>query len=643
MTSILHDSSTPSDSARPHAEFAATTAPKRRWPHWQRLLGLALLLLSLLIVYRGGQIGYHGWQAYRAGQELRQLAASDLGMTRLPSAQASIQKLTQALTKLERELRLFRPILHNLRWLPKYGSTIAAAPELLITGRELTSLANEGLQLVHPEKLAKIEGDKLAMISAILSTTATISQTQFAALALHAEVAQQALNQVPMSQLPPALSQRLAQLQPLLPMLEAGLQLGPVLPTLLGVKGPKTYLILVQNNQELRPTGGFISAVGKLTLDKASLSGLDFTDSYNIFREDVDHPMAPGPMDRYMGIPLLLVRDANWSPDLPTTAKLVKALYAQDTGVAVDGVITIDLHAVELLITALGPLTAPGAETPITGANIISQMKQFWAKPPATGATLQTAGFQGWWGQRKDFIPALAKLAMQRLQSGQVDYISLVQATQMALNERAIQIWVDEPATTEQLAKLDWDGALKPQPGADFLALVDMNMGYNKVNAVIKRSLSYTVTWPADATQPALATVAISYTNPITQTDSVCEAKPYYGEDYDDMIQRCYFDYVRLYVPGESKLITVDGVQPDSVSTQRGERGLRVIAGYFVLKPREQKTIIFRYQLPARLKSADYHLVLQRQSGTDPLPLTLTVGDHTMTTVLVDGTINWTP
>ncbi|CAN5618048.1 hypothetical protein BH10CHL1_BH10CHL1_39500 [soil metagenome] len=617
--------------------------PKRRWRKWQRMFGLVLLLLILLVGYKGGQIAYHGWLAYQAGQELRHLATADLSAEHLPSIQASTQKLAQAMTTLENELRLFRPLLHRLRWLPKYGPTIAAGPELLIAGRELTALANEGLLLVNPEKLAQTKGDKMALLSSVLSTAATISQTQFTALAMHVEVAEQALNQVPVSQLPVALSRRLTQFQPILPILDAGLRLGPVLPTLLGSKSPKNYLILVQNNQELRPTGGFISAVGKVTLDKANLSSLDFTDSYNIFREDVDHPMAPAPMQRYMGIPILLVRDANWSPDLPTTAKLVKALYVQDTGVAIDGIITIDLHAVELLITALGPLTAPGAPEPITGANIIGQMKQFWAKPAATGATLQEAGFAGWWGQRKDFIPALAKAALQRLQSGQVDYMSLLQGAQAALNERAIQIWVNDPAAAEQLARLQWDGALQPQPKADFLALVDTNMGYNKVNAVLQRSLSYTVTWPTDPTQPALATVAIGYTNPITKPDPVCEATPYYGENYDDMIQRCYFDYVRLYIPGESKLIAVDGVQPDSVSSQRGERSLRVLTGYFVLKPGEQKTITFRYQLPAQLKFANYALVLQRQSGTGPLPLALAIGEHTMTTVLVDGKLNWAP
>ncbi|MDQ3250315.1 MAG: DUF4012 domain-containing protein, partial [Chloroflexota bacterium] len=125
----------------------------------------------------------------------------------------------------------------------------------------------------------------------------------------------------------------------LLPLFDSGLRLGPALPSLLGLHEPKTYLILVQNNHELRATGGFISALGTLTLDKGRVAALDFTDSYNLYRDDAQYPLPPAPMQRYMGIPLLLLRDANWSPDLPTTAKLIRALYAQDTGVMIDGLV----------------------------------------------------------------------------------------------------------------------------------------------------------------------------------------------------------------------------------------------------------------------------------------------------------------
>lgn len=477
--------------------------------------------------------------------------------------------------------------------------------------------------------------DPRLLLAAIMSPTLPTAQLPL--------VTEQPAPMLAQTKRPPALSERLGPMAPFLPLLGTGMQLGNALPTLLGFNGAKTYLILVQNNHELRATGGFISAIGKLTLDKAQVVGLEFTDSYNVFRQDAAYPPAPEAMQRYMGVPLLLLRDANWSPDLPTTAKLVKALYAQDTGVTIDGIVTVDLRAVQLIVGALGPLTVPGAPTPISGANIVEQIKQFWAKPLGTDATLQTKGMEGWWGQRKDFIPALVKAARQQLQNGRINYISLAQSAETALNERAIQIWLAEPTAAEQLAQWGWDGGLHPQSDADFLALVDTNMGYNKVNAVLKRSLSYTVTWPTDPAQPALATTAIQYTNPVTQTDPVCAAQPYYGENYDDMIQRCYFDYVRLYVPGESKLVAVEGVQPDSVATQRGERNLRVLAGYFVLKPGEEKTITFRYQLPARLTALHYALVIQRQAGAGPLPLTVQVGTHAISTSLTAGQLNWSP
>jgi len=427
----------------------------------------------------------------------------------------------------------------------------------------------------------------------------------------------------------------------LLPLFDSGLRLGPALPSLLGLHEPKTYLILVQNNHELRATGGFISALGTLTLDKGRVAALDFTDSYNLYRDDAQYPLPPAPMQRYMGIPLLLLRDANWSPDLPTTAKLIRALYAQDTGVMIDGLVTIDLHAVELIIDALGALDVSGASAPVNGANIIEQIKQFWTQPLETGDTITSAGLGEWWGQRKDFMPALAQAALQQVQAGNVDYLGLLGGAQTALDERAIQIWLTNPTAAAQMAAMGWDGSLQPEGDTDFLALVDTNMGYNKVNAVVTRSLDYTVAWPADAAQPAIATLTVTYTHPITQPDPVCAATPYYGETYDDMIERCFFNYVRLYAPGASQLASLDGVQPDSITTTRGEHGLRIFAGYFVLRPGEQKTITFRYQLPAYLTPTTYALIVQRQSGSSPLPLHILVADQTLATTLVTGKLRW--
>jgi hypothetical protein len=217
-----------------------------------------------------------------------------------------------------------------------------------------------------------------------------------------------------------------------------GARLGPSLPWLLGMDAPRTYLVLVQNNHELRSTGGFIAAVGRVSVEGGRLQGFDFQDSYELYSDTGVYPPAPRPMQEHMRIPLLVMRDANWSPDFPTTAEVARSLYAQETGTQVDGVFTIDLNAVKHLIGALGSLEVPGAEEPITGANIEQQVIRFWEQPVGADKTIAEGMNMEWFGQRKDFIPAIAKAALDKVQGGEADYGALLSAVQGALDDRSI-------------------------------------------------------------------------------------------------------------------------------------------------------------------------------------------------------------
>ncbi|MEZ4675437.1 MAG: DUF4012 domain-containing protein [Caldilineaceae bacterium] len=440
------------------------------------------------------------------------------------------------------------------------------------------------------------------------------------------------------------LGQQLNEIEPLLPSFYLGMQLFPTLPKLIGIQSPQRYLLVVQNSDELRATGGFISALGLLTLDKGRLADLAFIDSYRLYRADEEYPPAPAPMREFMGIPYLLFRDANWSPDFPTTAKLLQAIYRQETGVAVDGIVTVDLHAVETVVGALAPLRMPNVAEPLTGANVLTQIKALWAQPEA-GETITDVGLGQWWNQRKNFIPTLAAAVVAKLQSGEIDYVAVALAVEQALNERGIQIWLTDETAATQLAALGWDGGLKVMPATDYLGLIDTNMGYNKVNAVIQRSLQYTVSWPADATAPPEALVTIDYRHPLTITDHTCDLTPRYGTDYEDLTERCFYNYVRLYVPGGSTLLEATGLQSSSMRATRGEAGTQVFSGYFVIPPGESQQVTFRYQLPLQLAEIlapdRYTLLVQRQAGSGALPLTLAIGDAHTSLLLEENTFYW--
>ncbi len=621
----------------PPAEQAGRSISRKQWLF---LLRVALLVLLAVLSYKIVRVGLFAMSAYNHAAELRQLRADgDPDVADLAQAQVPVAEAARAVAGLEQEMRFFAPVLHAAGPIPRVGPTVAAVPELLVAGREYAMIGAEGLRLVAEAQSGA--GDE-TLPRLALSVVADNPEA-FALFAGRARIAEAALSQIDAAKLLPDLAEPLAQLQSVAQFASAGLSMAPALPDMLGYHGPRSYLLLVQNNHELRATGGFISAVGRVTVDNGEPGEIDLTDSYNIGREDANHPPAPEPMHEHMGIQLIFVRDANWSPDLPTTGQLVRALYAQDVGETVDGVITVDLRAVELLVGAIAPLQVQGSDTPVTGENLVEQIKRFWDQPLETGDTIESAGQQEWWKQRKDFMPALAEAALNRVRGGRFNPLKLADAALAALDERAIQVWLVDGEIAAVMAEYGWDGGLRPQAGADLLALVDTNMGYNKVDAVLQRSVSYTVTWPDGADKPALAEAAITYVHPLEVPGHVCDHRPRYGDNYDDMTRRCYFNYVRLYVPAGSELVSAEGVDPASVSAGPGENGTQALAGYFEMLPGAQHTVRFRYRLPPEITPEGYALLVRRQSGAGPLPLRVDVNGQAAETTVTAGNWLWSP
>ncbi len=388
------------------------------------------------------------------------------------------------------------PVLRAMGGIPTYGGALAESPELLAFGREYSALANEVAPL-----LGSALGDGTTLErAALLADALGNDPARLQRMVAHAEAGTAAYAEIDPTGLPPALAGRFVAAAPLVAALPRLLPALPGLPTLLGMEEPHTLLVLVQNNNELRPTGGFITAVGRITLDKGQIASMDFQDSYAIFRYDFisEYPTAPPPLQKYMQIPYMSFRDSNWSPDLSTTAAIARTIYRADTGTDFDDVVTIDLNAAQALIAALSPLKLEGVDEPVTGDNIIEIMRELWARPSDSDVSI-TEDIGKWWRQRKDFIPKLAKGVLDKVLTGKADPIALGVATLDTLDTRGIQLAVEDEALAGVLATQGWDGALAPLPDADFLAVVDTNMGFNKADAVIDRALAYTVTWPTTA------------------------------------------------------------------------------------------------------------------------------------------------
>lgn len=617
--------------------YRRTKRAGRLRPLWLTLTALVGVLLCFLL-YKGVRVAAQLQSAYRNGAQVAALVNGNLSNEEYNAAQTLLTQSTAALTAADQEMAVFYPFFHHLAWLPLIGPTLNAIPTLFTTATELGQFAQNGYQLLQPVLMAPVGASPIAQLPAALAA----HQPQLTQMIAQADQLHQQLQTINPDTLPGLLATPVSQLQAGVALLAPALRLGAHLPDLLGIGQTRTYLILAQNNHELRATGGFITAIGRITVADGKIIGLDFVDSYDptISRVDQTLPQAPPPMQKYMNIDIMLLRDVNWSPDFPTTAQLARTVYTQQTGYTVDGVIAVDLHAVEALVHALEPLTLPGYNQTLTSATVIEQIKQMWAAPLTSAASL-ASGDKDWWKKRKDFIPLLAKAAVGRIQQGNFSKLEMVGALESALASRGLQLWLANGAVAEELARIGWDGGLRPPPAGDFLALVDSNFGYNKVDAVLERTVQYQVEWPNGPAQPAVATVALNYHHPMERPNYLCDQTPHYEDSYEEMMTRCYYDYMRLFVPAGSELLGSSGLLEGTVSSQRGEGGAQLFSGYFVLAPGAQNTVILQYRLPATIKPDNYTLLVRRQAGVGPLAFAATINGQTLATTVSNGLFTW--
>jgi len=150
---------------------------------------------------------------------------------------------------------------------PIYGGDLKNAGDLLEMGSDLTLAASQTYAAAFPiwQSVHGVQGDLRAteLTGALLKAQPALSASQ-ATL----EDAILARGRINLNDLSPVTGALLKRVDPYLSSFNDGLSFALTLPTLLGAskEGPKTYLILIQNEDELRPTGGFITAVGKLVV-----------------------------------------------------------------------------------------------------------------------------------------------------------------------------------------------------------------------------------------------------------------------------------------------------------------------------------------------------------------------------------------
>jgi hypothetical protein len=579
-------------------------------------LGLALTLARVAIAAAAVQDDLAAIEA---------LAESDVQTLDIEAAMEQLHTTRADVQTLHDAARPFLWLSPHLGWVTRYGPDIQAAPALLEMAVDLSTAAEQAVEPLAP--LLAEEADQDTIVEAVTTLDAARPQLTSALNAVRA--AQETRRGLDVETVSPRLRGWMAKLDRYLPLMEQGVQGALLLPELLGADAPATYLVLVQNEDELRPTGGFISGVARVTIVKGSLHEIAFEDSYAVDDFSQPYPDPPAPLLEYMLSELWLFRDSNWSPDFPTSAQAAISLYTLTHDVQIDGVVAVDQQAVQELVGALEPLHVPGYAEPVTRENAIAMAHQSWTPDPERSAD--------WWAHRKDFMAALLDAIVARLEGGldRPAIVRLARAALVALEEKHLLIYLKDQEAAALLADMNWDGALTTTPG-DYLMVVDANLGFNKANAVVQESLEYLV----DLTEPThpQGLLTVHHWHPLDHGENPCRHEPRYDATYEQMAARCYWDYLRVYVPRGVQLLDatahpvpgsalLSGRPSDGqVTLGQGERNHDVLSTFLLLRPHQALQTRFAYALPpqvvqARGGSHEYSLVVQKQPGTLAVPL----------------------
>jgi hypothetical protein len=160
------------------------------------------------------------------------------------------------------------------------------------------------------------------------------------------------------SAIPPELRARVSlakkKIQEIAATLNATSQHFPAILKLLGDRYPHRYLILFQNNNEIRPTGGFIGSYAIMDVNDGYIEKLETYDVYDI---DGSYGGIIEPPEEFKAFTSnWRFRDSNFSSDFELSAKKARWFLETEGGPTVDTVIAINQGLLTDMLEITGPI-----------------------------------------------------------------------------------------------------------------------------------------------------------------------------------------------------------------------------------------------------------------------------------------------
>ncbi|MBN1564144.1 MAG: DUF4012 domain-containing protein [Anaerolineae bacterium] len=319
----------------------------------------------------------------------------------------------------------------------------------------------------------------------------------------------------------------------------------------LGLEEPQAYLVLAQNSDEIRPSGGYISTYGWFTVGSGRILNYDYSAS------TINSPNPPPaeywdevdvPDWWFMRDNVYAAWDGSWYADFPSTAQMNTWYYdnGRNPESPIDGVFSIDLVGFEYILEALGGVNVQSYDVAVTAATFRDEIYKIRS--------------EGSNSEHKRFLAALYKQIMNDWQSvEEEESIELRGALLRALQEKHIMIYFTDQTLNEAADILGWSGSQDSGRDQDYVMVADTNMG-NKASRSVIRQLTYDVSIQPDGSLHNRVAVSYDYSARVAEDD------PAVGLDHGPIN---YSTLAQIFVPYNSVLTNIDNLlyEPSVVVT----------------------------------------------------------------------------
>ena len=441
------------------------------------------------------------------------------------------------------------------------------------------------------------------------------------------KIANQELNDVEINVMPSDMQEGIASLKEKLPlveeMLNQALSYSSALLGILGHDNPRQYLLIFQNNSEIRATGGFIGTYGLLTLDRGVISDLFIDGIYNADGQLHEKIIPPRPIQKISTT--WSMHDANWFADFPTSAQKIEWFYEKTGGPTVDGVISLTPTLIERLLEITGPIPMPDYDVVLDKNNFI-ELVQYKVEIDYDKELNRPKKIL------VDFTPKFIETLSSLSSEDKKKAITIIFD---CLKEKHILAYFNNSSLEKLSIDEGWSGKIFNSE-KDYLSVISSNINGYKTDRVVEETISHEAEIQEDGSIIDTLTIKREHKG---------------GESGYNWWNRVNSNYLRVYLPLGSELISANGqsleiYQPpidyqknnfkndplveeieskmvidQKTGTHIFEESDKTVFGNWVyVSPGETVVLTYKYKLPFKIdltKSTDsYSLLVQKQSGS---------------------------